>query len=74
MFLTGDVGTVAEVHERAFLQPEATRSELDVAPGYDMFHGTAVLLFDTQLRCRGIYRMDRVGHDTLVRDVGRLLE
>lgn len=74
VFLTGDPGTVREVHEHAFLQPEATRTELDVAPGYDVFHGTAVLLFDTQLRCRGIYRMDRVGHDTLVRDVGRLLE
>jgi protein SCO1/2 len=73
-FLTGAPDTVREVHQHAFLQPEATRTELDVAPGYDVFHGTAVLLFDTQLRCRGIYRMDRVGHDTLVRDVGRLLE
>lgn len=73
-FLTGAPETVRAVHQRAFLQPEAVRTAIDLAPGYDVFHGTAVLLFDTELRCRGIYRMDRAGHDALVRDVGRLLE
>lgn len=73
-FLTGAPVDVREVHERAFFQPEAVRTEIDVAPGYDAFHGTAVLLFDTELRCRGTYGMNRLEQDRLVRDVARLLE
>jgi protein SCO1/2 len=72
--LTGRPEDVRATTERAFFQPQATRRELDVAPGYDILHGTGVLLVDRDGRCRGLYPTDGEGLDRLARDVDRLLE
>ncbi len=72
--LTGSPEDVRAATSRAFYQPEATRRELEVAPGYDVLHGTGVLLIDRDGRCRGLYPTDGPGIERLVHDVERLLE
>lgn len=72
--LTGAPADVRAATERAFFQPEARRTELEAAPGYDILHGTGVLLVDRDGRCRGLYPTDGEGLDRLVRDTERLLE
>jgi protein SCO1/2 len=72
--LTGRPEDVRATTERAFFQPRAIRHELEVAPGYDILHGTGVLLVDRDGRCRGLYPTDGEGLDRLARDVDRLLE
>lgn len=72
--LTGRPEDVRATTERAFFQPQASRHALEVAPGYDILHGTGVLLVDRDGRCRGLYPTDGEGLDRLVRDVNRLLE
>lgn len=72
--LTGAPTDVRTTTERAFFQPTPSRTELEVAPGYDILHGTGVLLIDRDGRCRGLYPTDGPGVDRLVRDVERLLE
>jgi protein SCO1/2 len=72
--LTGTPEDVRATTERAFFQPEARRTEIEGAPGYDILHGTGVLLVDRDGRCRGLYPTDGEGLERLVRDVERLLE
>jgi cytochrome oxidase Cu insertion factor (SCO1/SenC/PrrC family) len=72
--LTGTPEDVRATTERAFFQPEARRTEIEAAPGYDILHGTGVLLVDRDGRCRGLYPTDGEGIERLVRDVERLLE
>jgi protein SCO1/2 len=72
--LTGAPEDVRATTERAFFQPEARRTEIDVAPGYDILHGTGVLLVDRDGRCRGLYTSDGEGMERLARDIERLLE
>jgi cytochrome oxidase Cu insertion factor (SCO1/SenC/PrrC family) len=72
--LTGAPADVRAATERAFFQPEARRTEIEAAPGYDILHGTGVLLVDRDGRCRGLYPTDGEGLDRLVRDTERLLE
>ena len=72
--LTGAPEDVRATTGRAFFQPEARRTEIEAAPGYDILHGTGVLLVDRDGRCRGLYPTDGEGIDRLVRDVERLLE
>lgn len=71
--LTGSPDDVRRTTERAFFQPAATRVEIGAAPGYDMLHGTGVLLVDRDGRCRGRYSTDGAGLDALVHDIERLL-
>lgn len=72
--LTGAPEDVRATTARAFFQPEAQRHEIEAAPGYDLLHGTGVLLIDRDGRCRGLYPTDGEGLDRLVSDVERLLE
>jgi protein SCO1/2 len=72
-FLTGDPRPVREVLQRAFLQPDPERREIEAAPGYDVFHGTSVLLIDRTRTCRGIFPLGGEGMDTLVRAIEHLL-
>lgn len=72
-FLTGHPETVRSTIQRGFLMPEPTRHEIDDAPGYDVLHGSNVMLFDTGGGCRGLYRTTGDGLDDLLRDVERLL-
>ena len=72
--LTGSPADVRATTERAFFQPQAQRHEIEAAPGYDLLHGTGVLLIDRDGRCRGLYPTDGEGLDRLVRDVERLLD
>jgi protein SCO1 len=71
--LTGSPDDVRRTTERAFFQPAANRVEISGAPGYDMLHGTGVLLVDRDGRCRGRYSTDGAGLDALVHDIERLL-
>lgn len=71
--LTGSPDDVRRTTERAFFQPAANRVEISGAPGYDMLHGTGVLLIDRDGRCRGRYSTDGAGLDALVHDIERLL-
>jgi protein SCO1/2 len=72
--LTGRPEDVRATTQRAFFQPEASRREIEADPGYDILHGTGVLLIDRDGRCRGLYPTDGPGLERLVRDVDRLLE
>jgi len=72
--LTGAPEDVRATTQRAFFQPDATRHEIETAPGYDLLHGTGVLLIDRDGRCRGLYPTDGEGLDRLVVDVERLLD
>ena len=71
--LTGSPDDVRRTTERAFFQPAANRVEISSAPGYDMLHGTGVLLVDRDGRCRGRCPPDVTGLDALVHDIERLL-
>lgn len=71
--LTGRPEDVRAATQRAFFQPEATRREIEADPGYDVLHGTGVLLIDRDGRCRGLYPTDGEGLARLERDVERLL-
>lgn len=70
-FLTGEPDTVRTVLGTAFLQPDAERREITEAPGYDVFHGTGVLLIDRTRTCRGVFRLGEM--DELVRAIEHLL-
>lgn len=72
-FLTGDPDTVRTVLRTAFLQPDPARREIESAPGYDVFHGTSVLLVDRNRSCRGVFPLGGEGMDTLVAAIERLL-
>ncbi len=72
-FLTGDPRQVREVLQRGFLQPDPERREIEAAPGYDVFHGTSVLLVDRTRTCRGVFPLGGDGIDTLVRAIEHLL-
>lgn len=72
--LTGAPDDVRRTTERAFFQPTPLRTELEVAPGYDVLHGTGVLLVDRDGVCRGLYTLDGPGLDRLVSHIDRLLE
>lgn len=72
--LTGAPDDVRATTQRAFFQVAPTRTEIETAPGYDILHGTGVLLVDRDGRCRGLYPTDGEGIEQLVRDVERLLE
>ncbi len=71
--LTGAPDDVHHTLERAFFQPPALRTPLDVAPGYDLLHGTGVLLVDRDGVCRGLFPTDGEGLDRLVAAIDRLL-
>ena len=65
-FLTGEPDTVRTVLHTAFLQPDPERRDIESAPGYDVFHGTSVLLVDRTRTCRGVFPLGGDGMDTLV--------
>lgn len=71
--LTGNPDAVRVVLSRAFLQPDPERREIDEAPGYDVFHGTSVLLVDRTRTCRGVFSLGDGGIDELVRAIEHLL-
>jgi protein SCO1/2 len=72
-FLTGEPDTVRTVLRTAFLQPDPERREIESAPGYDVFHGTSVLLIDRTRTCRGVFPLGGDGMDTLVAAIEHLL-
>ena len=74
VFLTGHPDTVRATIRRGFLMPEPERTETSAAPGYDVMHGSNVMLFDQGGGCRGLYRTDAAGTEDLLRDVERLLD
>lgn len=71
--LTGSVDDVQAVTRRAFFQPLPTRQVIDRAPGFDILHGTGVLVFDRTLHCRGLYATSASELETLVTLLRRLL-
>lgn len=71
-FLTGSPDTVRATIQRGFLMPEPTRHDLPEG-GYDVLHGSNVMLFDASGGCRGLYRTTGDGLDDLLRDVDRLV-
>lgn len=72
-FLTGEPDTVRTVLRTAFLQPDPERREIESAPGYDVFHGTSVLLVDRTRTCRGVFPLGGDGMDTLLAAIEHLL-
>lgn len=72
-FLTGEPDTVRTVLRTAFLQPDPERREIESAPGYDVFHGTSVLLVDRTRTCRGVFPLGGDGMDELVAAIEHLL-
>lgn len=72
--LTGAPNDVRTTTERAFFQPAPTRTDIEAAPGYDILHGTGVLLVDRDGRCRGLFPTDGPGIDRLVSAIDSLLE
>lgn len=72
--LGGDPRAVREVLQRGFLQPDPERREVEVEPGYDVFHGTSVLLIDRTRTCRGVFSLSGDGMDTLVRAITYLAD
>lgn len=71
--LTGSPDDVRNVTQRAFFQPATTRTEIDRAPGYDILHGTSVLLVDADGRARALYPTDGEGLVRLEHDIDRLI-
>lgn len=72
--LTGAPDDVNATMERAFFQPAATRTEISAAPGFDILHGTGVILVDRDGRARALFPTDGEGLDRLVAAIDRLLE
>jgi len=72
--LTGSPDDVRATTSRAFFQVDPTRTEISEAPGYDILHGTGVILVDRDGRARGLFPTDGEGIDRLVAAIDRLLE
>lgn len=72
-FLGGEPTAVRDVLQQGFFQPDPERREVEVAPGYDVFHGTSVLLIDRTRTCRGVFPLSGEGMDTLVAAIEYLL-
>lgn len=72
--LTGAPDDVRATTARAFFQVEPTRTEIEAAPGYDILHGTGVILVDRDGRARGLFPTDGDGIDRLLVAIDQLLE
>ncbi len=72
--LTGSPDDVRATTSRAFFQVEPTRTDIEAAPGYDILHGTGVILVDRDGRARGLFPTDGEGIDRLALAIDHLLE
>ncbi|MCS6858415.1 MAG: SCO family protein [Sandaracinaceae bacterium] len=71
ILLTGPPAEVERVLTKAFFQPLPQRQNKDGKT--DILHGTGVLLFDKQGRCRGLYALEGDGMEKIVNDLEGLM-